>query len=623
MTRFAARSCGTRPRHLGAAARLAAIGLAIAWAAPTAAAATAAPGPAAAASAPQSSSLDALLFYQLLIAELELKAGRAGNAYQVMLDAAKRQGDELLFQRAVEIALQSRAGEQALTAAQAWRTAKPYSVAALRYQAQILLAMNRVDEMAEPLAAWLAAVPVMERPGLIAGLPRLLQRVPDAQRALALSSKLLSPYLDAPGTRVAARVALGRAHLRAGLTMQALGLARAAQNADASAAGPVLLALEMLPATPEAEPLVTGYLARPDAEPALRLAYVRSLTQTQRYLEASRQLERLIEMQPRVPEPWLTLGALRLELKQPREAEVALQRYVELASAPAEAAAPAASAASAASAAEDEDDDERLAVTPTTGPRDLTQAWLLLAQAAEQRGDIASAEGWLARIDNPKRWLEVQTRRAALLARQGKLAEGRALIQAVPERSPDEARAKLMAEAQLLRELKRWPEAAAVLAAGSQRFVDDVDMLYEHAMVAEKLNQLPEMEALLRQVIKLKPDHPHAHNALGYSLADRGLRLAEARSLILRALELSPGDPFITDSLGWVEFRLGNNSEALRLLRQAYTTRPDTEIAVHLGEVLWVVGQRDEARRIWLEARGRDASNEVLKETLARLKVSL
>ena len=620
MTRFAARSCGTRPRHLGAVALVAAISLSIAWAAPTAAATDAAPAPADAASAPQSSSLDALLFYQLLIAELELKAGRAGNAYQVMLDAAKRQGDELLFQRAVEIALQSRAGEQALTAAQAWRAAKPYSVAALRYQAQILLAMNRVDEMAEPLAAWLAAVPVMERPGLIAGLPRLLQRVPDAQRALALSNKLLGPYLDAPGTQVAARVALGRAHLRAGLTVQALGLARAAQSADASAVGPVLLALEMLPATPDAEALVTGYLARPDAEPALRLAYVRSLTQTQRYVEASRQLERLIELQPRVPEPWLTLGALRLELKQPREAEVALQRYVELASAPAEAAAP---AASAASAAEDEDDDERQAVMPTTGPRDLTQAWLLLAQAAEQRGDIASAEGWLARIDNPKRWLEVQTRRAALLARQGKLAEGRALIQAVPESSPEDARAKLMAEAQLLRELKRWPEAAAVLAAGSQRFADDVDMLYEHAMVAEKLNQLPEMEALLRQVIKLKPDHPHAHNALGYSLADRGLRLDEARALILRALELSPGDPFITDSLGWVEFRLGNNNEALRLLRQAYSARPDTEIAVHLGEVLWVVGQRDEARRIWLEARSRDASNEVLKDTLARLKVSL
>ena len=163
----------------------------------------------------------------------------------------------------------------------------------------------------------------------------------------------------------------------------------------------------------------------------------------------------------------------------------------------------------------------------------------------------------------------------------------------------------------------------AFATAANQRFSDDTDLLYEQAMVEEKLDRLPEMERLLRKVIALKPDHPHAHNALGYSLADRGVRLPEARALIQRALELSPGDPFITDSLGWVEFRLGNKDEALRLLRQAYNARPDTEIAAHLGEVLWASGQRDEARRIWQDARGRDAGNEVLRETLARLKVGL
>jgi Flp pilus assembly protein TadD len=163
----------------------------------------------------------------------------------------------------------------------------------------------------------------------------------------------------------------------------------------------------------------------------------------------------------------------------------------------------------------------------------------------------------------------------------------------------------------------------ACWAAASQRFPDDTDLLYEQAMVAEKLDRLVEMERLLRRVIALKPDIAHAHNALGYSLADRGIRLPEARALIQRALELSPGDPFITDSLGWVEFRLGNQDEALRLLRQAYAARPDTEIAAHLGEVLWALGQRDEARRIWQESAGRDAANDVLRETLARLKVGL
>ena len=634
MTGFAA-----RPRsHRLFLIRAAALAASLAWGALNAqtpspqAAPQVAAKPEAPAALVANSSLDALLFYQLLVGELELDAGRAGNAYGVILDAAKRNNDDALFQRAVEIALQARAGDQALDAAKAWRAAQPAGVAPLRYLTQILLALNTLDEVQEPLAAWIKAVPVMEQPGLIAGLPRLLQGVQDRQRALALVEKLVLPYLDAPGTRTASRVSLGRAHLAAGNLPQALGLARAAQTDDAAAPGPVLLALEMLPGTPAAEALVTGYLARPDAEPALRMGFVRVLTQSQRFADAGRQLEQLTRDKPDLPEPWLTLGALRLELKQPKEAEAALLRYVALASAPPAALAAVAAAGAAADAGkvasdtadatDREDDDERSADgTPTA--RDLTQAWLLLAQAAEQRGDMPAAEAWLAKVDSPQRALEVQVRRASILARQGKLKEARALIQAVPERTGDDARAKLVAEAQMLRDIKRWQDAADVLAAASQRFTDDTDLIYEQAMVAEKLDRMPDMERLLRRVIALKPDHPHAHNALGYSLADRGLRLPEARDLIARALELSPGDPFITDSLGWVEFRLGNRTEAMRLLRLAYSARPDTEIAAHLGEVLWAAGQQDEARSVWQDARKRDATNDVLRETLARLKVRL
>jgi Flp pilus assembly protein TadD len=197
------------------------------------------------------------------------------------------------------------------------------------------------------------------------------------------------------------------------------------------------------------------------------------------------------------------------------------------------------------------------------------------------------------------------------------------LIRSVPERKADDVRAKLMAEAGVLRDGKRWREAFDVLVAAGERFGDDADLLYEQAMMAEKIDRLDEMERLLRRVISLKPENAHAHNALGYSLADRRQRLPEARQLIQRALELSPGDPFITDSLGWVEFRLGNRDEAVTLLRRAYTARPDTEIAAHLGEVLWAAGQRDEARRVWREGKVRDAANDVLRETLARLRVDL
>jgi Flp pilus assembly protein TadD len=175
----------------------------------------------------------------------------------------------------------------------------------------------------------------------------------------------------------------------------------------------------------------------------------------------------------------------------------------------------------------------------------------------------------------------------------------------------------------VLRDAKLWSDANTVLAQANKKFPDDVDLIYEQSMMFEKLNKLADMERLLRRVIELKPDHQHAYNALGYSLAERNVRLPEARTLIRKALDLSPGEPSITDSLGWVEYRLGNRTEAVRLLREAYKGQPDAEIAAHLGEVLWVTGQTDEARRVWREARQRDAANDVLRETLARLRVDL
>jgi tetratricopeptide (TPR) repeat protein len=343
----------------------------------------------------------------------------------------------------------------------------------------------------------------------------------------------------------------------------------------------------------------------------------------QRYVDAVQQLEVITREQPTLAAAQLSLGALQLELRRLKEAEAALLRYVELAQAPPrDGPGTATTAPAPAEAPTDDEDEDDVVAEPATDPG-LSQAWMMLAQIAEQRGDIAAAEGWLARIDDPQRALEVQTRRATLLAKQGKVDEARRLIREAPERSPADARAKLVAEAGVLRDLKRWQDAFEVMSTANQRFPDDPDLLYEQSMVAEKLDRMDEMERLLRRVIELRPDNAHAHNALGYSLADRGLRLEEARALIVRALELAPGDPFITDSLGWVEFRLGNNAEALRHLRLAYSSRPDPEVAAHLGEVLWVTDQRDEARRIWRDAKSRDAANEVLRETLARLKVEL
>ena len=595
----------------------------------------AAPAPAPAASSPDAaaeaianSAIDDRLLYQLLIGEMALHQGDAGTAYDWILDAARRTRDERLFRRAVDIAMQARAGEQALGAARAWRLARPESLDALRLQLQIVMLLNRGDEVPELLRSLLQQTPSAERPGLIAALPRFLQRAGEPPRVASLMEDALKPYRDDAATRVPARVALGRVWMQARNPDRALAMAQEAHALEPAAPGPALLAMELMRERPTAEALVQDHLRQPAAEPAMRLTYVRVLTGLQRYADAITQLEAATRQQPEVAGPYLSLGALHLELKQPKEGEAALLRYLDLVqNQTASATAPNATGNPAHGGndtdAVEADGNDSDADESSDIARGQVQAWLMLAQSTEQRGDFRAAESWLARVTDPQRALEVQSRRASMLARQGKVAQARDLIRQVPERGPQDARAKVAAEAAVLRDVKRWRDAYELLESASKNFSDDADLIYEQAMMAEKLDRLDDMERLLRRVIEIKPDNAHAHNALGYSLADRQQRLPEARQLVARALELSPGDPFITDSLGWVEFRLGNREEAARLLRLAYAARPDVEIGAHLGEVLWALGEREDAKRIWRESKGRDAANDVLRETLARLRVDL
>lgn len=570
---------------------------------------------------PPNSALNAPLFYQLLIGEMQIQAGDPRAAYELVLDAARRSPDESLYRRAMEIALQSRAGDQALAAIRAWRGAFPKSVEATRNHAQILVALNRPAEAVEPLRALIGLTPPAQQPALVSLVPRFFAGQKDGRAAAGWIEQTVQPWLDTPATRVAARVAMARGWLAARDPARALQLAQQAQALDVRADGPALVAVELMAERKPAEELVTRHLAAQPRSLAVQLGYARALAAAQRYVEAIAQLDAVTRDQPALAAPWLTLGALHVELRHPAEATAALQRYLAAAEAVAGTSGGAVTVPVGPDAVQvrigDGDDDEDGA----NASDGRTTAYLLLAQAAEQEQRFADAERWLARIDNPGRALEVLSRRASLMARQGQVDQARELLRRAPERTPEDRRAKLLAEAQVLRDVRQWGPALEVLQTASRAFPDDTDLLYEQSMMAEKLDRLDEMERLLRRVIELRPDHHHAYNALGYTFADRNIRLQEARTLILRALELAPGEPFITDSLGWVEFRLGNRDEALRLLRKAYAARPDPEIGAHLGEVLWSAGLKDEARRVWTEARRRDAANEVLRETLQRLKV--
>ena len=571
----------------------------------------------------QNSGLDAQLFYQLLIGELQLGAKDQGAAYFVLLDAAKKSKSEEVFKRATDIALQARSGDLALKAAQAWKTALPGSLEASRYLVQLLVALNRSSEAAEPLRSMIALSPPDERSSLIASLPRFFERAGDRKSTPTLLETALAPYVEDPATRVAALVAIGRAAQAGGDNRRALELIQRAHALEPLAHTPVLLALDLLPSTPGAEPIVLDYLKAKPQSNVVRMYYARALAVSQRHADALPQIEQVTRSQPELPSPWLTLGALNLELNQPKAATDALQTFLARVRAmPAASEVSRGHGAATAEARFNPDDlaDDEVSLGPDRG---VSQALLMLAQAAEQTGDFKAAESWLDQVSNPQRALEIELRRASLLARQGRLDEAIEKIRKAPESSEDEARVKVMTEVQMLRERKLWQRAEQALDKANLRFVNNVDLLYEQAMMAEKLNRLDDMERLLRRVISLRPEYYHAHNALGYSLADRNVRLPEAKSLILRALELAPDEPFITDSLGWVEYRLGERAAAIKHLTIAYKARPDAEIAAHLGEVLWVDGQLDEARRILREGKARDASNEVLLEEVQRLKVDL
>ncbi|MEP6824738.1 MAG: tetratricopeptide repeat protein [Ramlibacter sp.] len=540
----------------------------------------------------EQSALDAELFYQLLIGELNARANEPAAGYALVLDAARKTSDPALYQRAVEIAFESRSGESALQAARAWKQAYPASREANRYVLQILLALNQIAESAEPLKTDLALAPVQDRNGVLAMVPRAYARASDKKAAATLVEQVLSGYLSDPVTGASAWTTVGRMRLAASDEAGALEAARRGQAVAVQAEGPALLALELMdPKRPQAEALVGKYLEGKPL-PEVRMGYARALLDNQRYAEASQQLRIVTAEKPELPEAWLVQGTLQVQDSQFAAAETSLKRYVALAQARTDA-------------------EER--------NRGLAQAYLSLSQIAEKRGDYALAGAWLDKVENAQDLVSAQSRRASILARQGKLDEGRALLRSLPERTPADARMKLMAETQLLRDNKQFKPAYDLLAEAVAKNPADTDLLYDQAMLAEKLGNLAEMERLLRLVMAAKPDFHHAYNALGYSFAERNIRLDEGRQLIQKALEYAPGDPFISDSLGWVEFRLGNKAQAARILETAYKSRPDAEIAAHLGEVLWSLGERERAQAIWKEGMLLNNENETLIETLKRL----
>ena len=313
-----------------------------------------------------------------------------------------------------------------------------------------------------------------------------------------------------------------------------------------------------------------------------------------RLVEAGVQIKQITESSPKFADAWLLLGGLQLEQGSYDSSEQSLKIYLKLA----------------------EESPE------SVNSQSMGQAYLMLAQIAQKNKNEELTERWLAKIEDPQLLMRAQFQRAGMLANKGKMKDAIALIENLPSKTPEERRAKVLGKAQLFRDFKDFNSAYELLSQYSNANPSDVDVAYEFSMVAERLKKYDEMEKVLRKIITTHPDYAQAYNALGFSLADRNIKLKEAKQLIVKALEFSPEDPFITDSLGWVEYRLGNTKEALAILERAYASKTDPEIAAHLGEVMWVLKKNEDAIRTWDEGLSKNQNNEVLLETIKRLKTN-
>jgi len=525
--------------------------------------------------------LSEAILFKLTLAEIALQRGQPHVAVPAFLEAARETRDPRLARRATEVAWGARFMPAALDAATLWLQLDPDSARARQTVIALLVNQQRLDDALPHLQKWLAAEPDRVGENFLQ-LSSLVASHQDKPAILRLMRTLAAPYPAVPEASLAVAQAAWNAddqttavaatrralELRPGWELAALFQARALQRDSADQA---IVFLE-------------GFLkSNPGARDA-RLNLARLLVSARRFPEARKQFEILVGEAPNNPEIAMAVATLSLQAKDYTAAELQLRRALEI------------------------------------NPKEPDVVRLYLGQVNEELKRDDQALQWYSSVaPGSEQFIAAQARYAGVLARQGKLAEARKYLQNVAAGDAQQRLQLTLAEASLLREVHAYQDAFEFLGAALAKTPDEPDLLYDYAMAAEKIGRNDVLEASLRRVIAMRPTNAHAYNALGYSLADRNERLAEAYTLIETAHKLAPEDSYILDSMGWVMFRQGRHQEALGYLQRAHEARPDAEISAHLGEVLWALGRQAEAQKVWAEALRGQSKNEVLQSTVKRL----
>ena len=516
--------------------------------------------------------------YSLLSAELAGQRNRLDIALDNYVTQAINTQDPGISERAFRIAEYLGADQAALDTSLIWVKNAPDDIEAQRAAAIQLARNGRYDEslvyMEKVLQAKgdthfdflaLAAIETDAdtRAGLQKSFDSLLAKHPDNGQLIFGKALLMQQDGDAEG---------------------ALKLLEKnpPQNGEIA---PILLRARLLQSLnrgDEALPLLKKSVSQYPDDKRLGLTYARTLVEQNRMAEAKVQFASLVEQYPEDDELRFSLALVCLEGKSWDEAEGYLQELIE---------------------------------------RDshVDSAHLNLGRIAEERDDPEGALVEYALVGPGSEYLPAQLRQADILISHGRGAEASKKLASARGAQPDYAIQLYLIEAETLAANNQTDRAWSTLQQALKQYPDDLNLLYSRAMLAEKRNDLDQMERDLRAIIKREPDNAMALNALGYTLSDRTTRYAEAKALIQQAYDLNPDDPAVLDSLGWVNYRLGNMDEAERLLRQALERFPDQEVAAHLGEVLWANGKQREAKKIWGTFLKENPDSPILRKTILRL----
>ncbi len=526
-------------------------------------------------------SLTPQIMYEYLVAEVAAQRGQMPLASQAYLKLAQDTADPRIARRALEMALYARQGDAAQSAAKLWLSEEPKSREALHAVIALLLGSKQPSDALPYLHRMLTDHPASVGAEFMQ-VGDLLSNQPDKAAGYALVKNLAQAYDKLPE----AHLVLAQAAARAGHfddALKELDTASALKPGwDMAAKLRFQVLRQIAPAT--AEPFVRDYLKQHADEQEVRLVYARFLLDQNRVAESRDQFRILAQALPANPEMQVALGMEAMQLNDLPAADAAFRRALQL---------------------------------------NYADAGLLevyLGQIAEDLHHDDDAANWYLAVTGGPQYVVAQIRYAALLARQGKLDAAREWLHAVKTESDAERVQLIRAEAQLLHEAGQNEAGYALLGEALATRPDSVDLLYDHAMLAEPLGHMDVLEKDLRHLLKLQPDHAQALNALGYTMADHNVHLDEALSLLQQALKLDPDDAFILDSMGWAQYRVGHLPQAESYLSRAYETSKDPEIAAHLGEVLWKQGKFDAARQLWKDALSAHPDNAVLKTAAEKFK---